>query len=256
MSTRRKYASEGRTALSTGRAVRLGIVTGLLSFSLLLVASRLWRSNGASSPNPPVRPHDATVDVWVGEWTPGVTCVLASPWNQRTWDAASDATLRSSGNSASGTSALGRSAPGRATSGATGLPSDLVLYDCWLFNTTDHPVTVTLKDGSLVVTPGPSATALPLRSLSSWLTPASGAEAPLGGPATVLRALGAGRDTIELPPGRMTRHPVALSERVSLEGVQSVATADGTSFHKRPMPEPEWAALTQSPRLADLEKLR
>lgn len=232
--TRRSHASASRANLSTGRAVRLGIVTGLLSFSLLLVASQLWKTKDAPLVTLPVRPHDATVYVWSGEWAPGVTCVLASPWNQSTWDAASDATL--------------------TASRGTGLPPKLVLYDCWLFNTTDQPVQVSLKDGSLLVTPGQGAPALPLRSLASWLSPSDGTRAPEGGPATVLRALGAGKDTIELPPGRMTRHPVALARRVSLEGVTSVVTADGTAFRQRQMAEPEWAALIQSPRRADLEK--
>lgn len=237
MDSRRRTAFDLPVSLSAGRAVRLGLVTGLLSFSLLLVASRLWRSSDAPLPHAPVRPHDATVDVWVGEWVPGVTCVLASPWSQFAWDAASDATLRSSL--------------------ASGLPAGLVLYDCWLFNTTDQPVTVSVKDGSLLVSPSaPPGSALALRSLSTWLTPRGGVTAPMGGVATVLRALGADRETVELPANRMTRHPVALGERVSLAGVHSVATADGTSFHLRRMPEPEWAALIQSPRRQDLESLR
>ncbi len=231
---RRTYASDSRALLSTARAVRLGIVTGLLSFSLLLVASQLWRTKETPAVRPPVRAHDATVDIWVGEWTKGVTCVLASPWNQAAWDKASDATLHSPRD--------------------TGLPADYVLYDCWLFNMTDHAVTVSLTDGSLLVTPAPPLDAtLPLRSLSAWLSPKSGARPPDGGPATVLRALGADRDTIELPSGRMIRHPVALAERVALGTVRAVTTADGTPFRLRQMAEPEWAELTQSPRRADLE---
>ncbi len=234
MTSSRSFPSDGRASLSTGRAVRLGVVTGLLSFALLLVASRLWRSDVAPPRRVSVRPHDAEVAVWVGELAPGVKTVLSSPWNQREWDAAADVTLRS--------------APG------TAVPSDLVLYDCWLFNTTAADVTVRLGAGALVVDAPVSGT-LPLRSLAPWLSPADGRAGPSGGAASVLRALGAGREEIVLPPGRMHRHPVALERRVPLGDATGVRSADGTAFRLRRMKETEWAALIQSPRLSDLENL-
>lgn len=234
MTSHRTYSSDPRASLSTGRAVRLGVVTGLLSFSLLLVASRLWKSDGAPTRRQSVRPHDAEVSVWVGELAPGVKTVLSSPWNQPEWDQASDETLR------------------RASGAA--LPRDLALYDCWLFNTTDADVTVRVGAGALVVDAPPGAP-LALRSLAAWLSPAEGAAAPVGGAASVLRALGAGREEIVLPPGRMHRHPVALERRVALGEVAGVRRADGGAFRLRRMRETEWSALIQFPRRADLENL-
>ena len=210
------------------------MATGLLSFSLLLVASRLWKRDDVPIVPAVVRPHDPTVDVWVGEFEPGVTVVFASPWNQQAWDAASDETLRASR--------------------AAAPPADLVLYDCWLFNATDRPVAVSLAPGSLAVT-ARDGRVLPLRSLASWLAPTEG-PAPEGGAAAVFRALGAGRDRIDLPPGRMHRHPVALERRVALGEVTSVARADGSPFRLRRMRETEWVALIQSPSRSELEILR
>lgn len=214
--------------------MRLGVVTGLLSFALLLVASRLFRHEDEPAPRIAVRAHDTMVDLWVGEFESGVKGVFASPWNQREWDAASDATLH-------------------AARGAA-LPTDLMLYDCWLFNVTDRAVTVPLGAGSLVVSPK-DGTPLPLVSLASWLAPVDGRPAPTSGAAAVLRALGADRERVELPPGRMARHPVALARRVSLDAVASVARADGTPFRLRRMREADWAALTQSPSRSELENL-
>jgi hypothetical protein len=81
------------------------------------------------------------------------------------------------------------------------------------------------------------------------------ADAAGGSAATTLRRLGAGRDEVEVPPGRMVRVPVAFPRRVALSDAASVERADGSAFRRRRMTQREWAGLLQSPSVDALRDL-
>lgn len=224
---RRRPAAE-RAPL--GPAIALGLCTAILVFTALVAATSWGRSRGALAPAPErLAGVGREVDLWVGELVPGVKAILASEWNQPDWDARHDATLNDG---------LGLAGAGR-----------LAYYQLLLCNTTETAVTVPVRDGAIVLVPkeGP---ALPLVSLAPLLGAAAASPQ-----AATLRALGGHLADVALPPGRMTRHPVAFSRRVALGDLVSVAAKEGTPFHARRILEPVWAGLLHSPRSSDLRDL-
>ncbi len=218
-----------------GPAIALGLCTAIVVFTALLAATSWGRSRGAPASSPePLAGVSREVDLWVGELAPGVKAILASEWNQPDWDARHDATLND------GLGLVGK--------------DRLAYYQLLLCNTTEAMVTVPVRDGALSLV-GKDGTALAMRSLSPLL---GGAGVPfaLDSPqVATLRALGGHLPEVALPPGRMTRHPVAFARRVALGELASVASADGTPFRPRRMLEPVWAGLLHSPRTSDLRDL-
>jgi hypothetical protein len=123
-------------------------------------------------------------------------------------------------------------------------------------NTTDKPVALDLREGSLVVTPSGGAP-LPARSLAGLLSGSPGHPAPTSAQAVTLRRLGADRDRVEVAPGARYRHWFALDHRVRLSEVASVARADGTGFEPRRIPARRWDDFLGSPtqdRIDDLAR--
>ena len=220
-----------------GPAIALGLCTAILVFTGL-VAVTSWGRSRIPAPTAAGRLAGVgrEVDLWVGDLVPGVKAILASEWNQPDWDARHDATLNA------GLGLAGKEA--------------LAYYQLLLFNTTEAEVTVPVRDGALTLV-DPSGASLPLRSLAPLLrgAPPGGGSAPTSPPASTLRALGAHVEEVVLPPGRMTRHPVAFARRVPLGELASVASADGARFHARRILEPAWAGLLHSPRTSDLRDL-
>ncbi len=223
-----------------GPAIALGLCTAVLVFTGLVAATSWGRSRGAAPTAPGRLPGvEREVDLWVGELSPGVKAILASEWNQPEWDARHDETLND------GLGLVGK--------------DRRAFYQLLLCNTTEAEVTVPVRDGALVLL-DPQGESLRLSSLAPILRrslPGGGgapgaAESPQ---ASTLRALGAHLEEVVLPPGRMTRHPVAFARRVPLRDLTSVASADGTRFHPRRILETAWAGLLHSPRTSDLRDL-
>ncbi len=216
-------------------AIALGLCTAILVFTALVAATSWGRSRGALAPSPePLAGVGREVDLWVGELAPGVKAILASEWNQPDWDARHDETLNE----------------GLGLVGA----DRLAYYQLLLCNTTETTITVPVRDGALSLGLG-DGTSLPLVSLSRLLGPVDGRAAPGSPQAATLRALGGHLEDVVLPPGRMTRRPVAFARRVALGDLVSVASADGTRLHPRRILEPVWAGLLHSPRTSDLRDL-
>ncbi len=220
-----------RADVGVGTAVWLGVSTAVLLFAVLTLVSTWTR--GREAPTPPEAVHEAPlgdVDVWVADLGPGVKEVLSSEWNQPAWDAAQDEALSKE---------LGLDGAG------------LAFYSLLVFNTSDAPATVPLPEGGLVLK-APGGVRLPSRSLSAIVAAPPAAGSPQ---ADTLRLLGAARDSVVVPPGRMARRPVAFSRRVPLAEVEGVESADGTAFHRRRIERPRWAAMLQSPTVDDLRDL-
>jgi hypothetical protein len=215
-------------------AALLGVSTAVLMFAILALASAWWRHQ-----RPPVVVHlpssvPTEVDLWVGDLAPGVLGVLSTENDDPLVDERADAALND---------ALG-------LAGAEGL----AYYRLRAFNRGASPATLAIGDGALVVTPR-DGSPLPLRTLAAALSGGAGREAPASPAAETLRRLGADRTVLEVPPGAFVSHPVALSRRVPLGEVESVARADGTAFHRRRIPQRQWSGLVASPSLDELKDL-
>jgi len=218
-----------------GPAIALGLCTAILVFTALLAATSWGRSRGALPTSPePLAGVSREVDLWVGEIVPGVKAILASEWNQPDWDARHDATLND------GLRLVGN--------------DRLAYYQLLLCNTTEAEVTVPVRDGALSLVRR-DGSQLPMVSLAPRLAGAGGGAVASSPQVSTLRALGGHLAEVSLPPGRMTRHPVAFAYRVALGELASVASADGTPFRARRILEPVWAGLLHSPRTSDLRDL-
>lgn len=239
--------SRSRSAARTvpagwGTAVALGASTALLLFSALTVASALWTRRVPHAPPPP-REIAATgdVDLWVGELAPGVKAVLSAEWNHPDWDHAQDARWNA----------------GLLTSGRAG-PSALAFYALVAFNTSDAAVTLSFPEGAFQVAlpagAGPRDEGATLRSvnLAAWLSQPIVTDSAA---ATTLRMLGADREVVEVPPGKMLKRPVAFPRRVSLADATGVVRGDGRPFRRRRMPRSEWAGLLGSPSVEQVSAL-
>lgn len=234
-----------------GTAVALGASTALLLFAVLTVLTAGPRGGG-DLPRAPASPRPrvaAEVDLWVGEVAPGVKAVLSAEWNQPDWDLRSDEQVNA---------ALG-GGPG------------LAFYAFVAFNTSPAPVSLGFGDGALLVVPGTPVAGVPgTAGAAVGAGEAGGARLEPSGPpvpsvdlgrvladptlrssaaATTLRILGADRGTVELPPGKMLRRPVAFPRRVPLEEAAAVRRADGAEFRRRRMRRSEWAGLLGAPSL-------
>ena len=217
-------------------AVWLAAATAVLVFAILTLASSWLR--GERGP-PRVRHHPASalatdVDLWVGDLAPGVRGVLASEWNDPAVDAAYDDEMN-------------------RDLGLTG-GRGLAYYRLVVFNTSDRPVSLTFRDGGLTLTPK-GERPLPMRSLASLLLGGDGRAAPASPQAATLRALGAGRETVEVPPGGRHSHPIAFERRVPLALAAAVAWVDGTEFHARRIPGQRWSGILEGPSAADVKDL-
>jgi hypothetical protein len=208
-------------------AVALAAGTAGLVFGILLLASSWLRAQREGGSPPHRRPDAAArdVDVWVGELAPGVEAVLSSEWNDPEADARYDEAL----NRDLGVPAV----------------SPLAYYRLTVQNRTEKPVTLDLRDGCLVVTP-PAGGPLPVKSLASLLSGGAGS-GPASAQAGTLRALGAARESVEVPPGTRHRHVVALEKRIPLSSAVAVARADGTGFRARRIPGRRWDDFLESP---------
>lgn len=228
-----------------GTAVALGASTALLLFSALTIGSALWTRRARTTPPTPPRTVAAAtdVDLWVGELVPGVKAVLSAEWNHPDWDHAQDARWNAG---------LASPAPGRAD------PPALAFYALVAFNTSGAAVTLSFPEGAFrVLGPagsGPRDEGATLRSvdLASWLAQPAVADSAA---ATTLRMLGADREVVELPPGKMLRRPVAFLRRVSLAETAGVSRGDGVPFRRRRMPRSEWAGLLVSPSVEQVSAL-
>lgn len=228
---RRTVIAPGRRVVraGVGTAVALGASTAVLLFSVLT----LWSAARGGGPAPvrgdaPSRPP-AEVDVWVAERGAGVKLVLATEWSDPVWDDRQDASWNRSLGLAQG--------------------ERLAFYDVVAFNVSDAPTTVTFD--AIEVTP-PGATAVRSVDLAALLQRAEVASSAAG---STLRALGAGRDQVELPPGRMVRRPVAFAHRLSLADAATVVAGDGTAFRRRRIRRVEWAGLLHSPSVERVRAL-
>ena len=210
-SSRSSPFDQGVPKSNFGAAVGLAVATAVLVFALLTLATSWFRAQRADprGSSHPVAAFAPEVDLWVGDLAPGVRGVLASEWNDAHADADYDARMNAG---------LGLSA-GRA----------LAYYRLVVFNTTDRSVTLTFRDGELTLTPKGEAP-LPMVSLAALLSGRDGNPAPASSQAVVLRELGAGRESIDLPSGSRHSHPIAFPRRVPLAEVASVASADGSGF--------------------------
>lgn len=239
-----------------GTAVALGASTALLLFSALTVASTFWTRRASPGSVPAVRtvaPLD--VDLWVGEVAPGVKAVLASEWNEPDWDRLQDERWN-------------------AGFGAEPAPG-LAFYALVAFNTSAAPVALSFPEGAFRILaalptagrPGdapPSeggggsaaAAGVPLAvgslDLEAWLARPEIAASAAG---TTLRMLGADRGTVEIPPGKMLRRPLAFPRRIPLAEAEAVVRSDGTAFHRRRMRRSEWAGLLVAPSLEQIRAL-
>jgi hypothetical protein len=216
---------------SVATAVWLGIASAVLLFSALTFVST-WLRERRRADLPELEPFASVgtaVDLWVGDVAPGVKGVLAPEWNQPAWDARQDEVL---------SEALGRH-------GGDALAFGTLV----LFNTSPSPARVATGEGSLVLR-GADGAAAPSVSLAPVLDGAAGSAA-----ATTLRLLGAGREAVDVPAGRMVRLPVAFPRRVPLPAASSVERGDGTPLRRRRMAQREWAGLLQSPSVDALRDL-
>jgi hypothetical protein len=220
-----------RARTSVATAVWLGAVSALLLFSALTLVSTWLRERRLPGPSDvePFAAVPADVDLWVGDVAPGVKGILATEWNQPAWDARQDEVL---------SAALGRRGD-----------EALAFGTLVLFNTSAASVTVGTGEGSLVLH-GPDGATVRSLGLAPLLAGAADSAA-----ATTLRLLGAGRDAVDVPPGRMVRLPVAFPRRLALADASGVERGDGTPLRRRRMTQREWAGLLQSPSLDALRDL-
>ena len=216
-----------------GTAVGLGVTTAVLLFASMTMVST-WirvrdRSGFGTGAFAPVVARD--VEVWVGQLAPGVKGVLSSEGNDARSDPRQDALL----------------------SQGLGLPggTSLAFYSLVVFNTSSTSVHVALGDGSLVVA-APGGPPEPSKGLHAFF---AGASPPSSSQASVLRSLGADRETVDLPPGKMARQTIAFARPLDLSTAVSVVTRDGTAFHRRRIPQKTWAGLLHSPSVEDVENL-
>ena len=226
----------GRLPSGAVPAVWLAAATAVLVFAILTLASS-WLRGERGPPRVRHRPAAALaadVDLWVGDLAPGVRGVLASEWNDPAVDAAYDEEMNRD---------LGLS-DGRG----------LAYYRLVVFNTSDKPVSLAFRDGGLTLTPK-GERPLPMRSLAALLVGGDGRPAPASSQAATLRALGAGRETVDVPPGGRQSHPIAFERRVPLALAAAVAWADGTEFHPRRIPGQRWSGILDDPSAADVKDL-
>lgn|GEM_PF-3463920 len=226
-----------------GTAVALGASTALLLFSALTVASTWWTRREPPGPGPSARAAvPADVDLWVGELAPGVKAVLTAEWNHPEWDQLQDERWN-------------------AGFGAGKAPG-LAFYALVAFNTSAAPVSLAFPEGAFRILALPPATgaaapagttaAVASLDLAAWL---SSPEIASSAAATTLRMLGADRGTVELPPGKMLRRPLAFPRRIDLADADTVTRSDGTGFHRRRMRRSEWAGLLVAPSLEQIRAL-
>jgi hypothetical protein len=225
-------ADPGRGAFP--QALWLGGTVAALVFAILLLGSAWFRAETRERGRParggasPVAGVPVDVDLWIGEPAEGVKVVLSSEWGEPVADARYDAEMNRD----------------------LGVPagSALAYYRLTVFNAGVRPVTLSFKDGAVVVTPM-GGEPLPMKSLASVL------EAAAGPVSQTLRWLGADRLEVEIPAGRRHSHPIALARRVPLSQVASVAREDGTAFRLRRIKGAAWSALLSTPSLDDVKGL-
>ena len=232
-----------------GTAVALGASTALLLFSALTVASTWTRRAVDATVLPSRAPVPADVDVWVGEVAPGVKAVLSAEWNHPDWDRLQDERWRA----------------GLGSPDAQGL----AFYALVAFNTSASAVALSFPEGAYRIvpaaspaTPGaapapggaavPPVGAIASLDLATWLARPPIATSAAG---TTLKMLGADRGTVEIPPGKMLRRPLAFPRRVPLDQAEAVLRSDGVAFHRRRMRRSEWAGLLSSPSVEQIRAL-
>ena len=210
--------------------VLLGLLSALAVFLILTLAGSWIRGREvARLPNVPPPQRPPAVDVWVGEPAPGVKVVLSAVFNEPEPDRGHDELLNH----------------------RLSLPDGrgLAYYQLVVFNTSEAPVTLRLKDGAISITPK-GGDPLPMRSLAAL---AGKGTSPAVG--VVLSALGATTEVMEVPPGRKATHLVAFDRRVPLGEAVSVAREDGTAFHPRRISRQRWFDLLEAPTVDELKDL-
>jgi hypothetical protein len=215
-----------------GAAVALGASTAVLLFALLVAGTTWWNDRSAPPPAEPVATAAADVDLWVGDLSPGVKAVVASFSHDAAADRLQDA----------------RWNRGLGLDGADAL----TFYELVAFNTSDEPATVTFEPAALVAAPSPGAAPLASRDLAPLLARPLVASTAI---ASTLRALGADRASVSLPPGRVVRRPVAFPAGADLATAASVASRDGVAFHRRRIRRVEWAGILLSPSVDRIRAL-
>lgn len=212
------------------------LVVATLSLStvgLVWVAERLAAAQApaASEPGPVAAERSAPgeVDVWVGRQE-GVTAVLSTVWGDPGPDQAHDAALRE----------------GLALEGG----GSLACYSLLLFNLSDAARTVVLGEGALVLEDGAAGagSASLRRRLESGARPSAGLT-------SVLKALGALDDRVELAAGEGSRVLVCFERRVDLAEARGVRFRDGTAFRARRMGRRDLQRLFTDPDEAELKSL-
>lgn len=217
------------------------LITASCSVTVVLIVllTTPWiraRLVGGAGPERARRQMASQVPVWVGPIAPSVKGVLSDVWGDLASDREHDLVLRAE----------------------LGLPpdADLAFYHLLLFNLSDEERTVELGDGALRVMPRDADGAggvVTLRSLAALAR--AGDARPTSTARAVLGPRGVFHDAVKLPAGMMADLLVAFERRVDLDGPVTVASADGTAFHRRRMPRRDFEALIEAPdagRLRDL----
>jgi hypothetical protein len=209
--------------------VSLAVSVAALVLLVLVVATPWIRGKDDSRlPSVPPREPMPSVDLWVGDFGPGVKGVLSAVFNEPGPDREQDAVLNR----------------------RLDVPKEraLAYYRILVFNVSEQTVTLRFEDGALTITPAGGAP-LPLRSLSSLVASAPPAVA------AVEAALGTMRETLVVPPGKRAVELVGFDRRVPLGEAASVARQDGTPFHMRRISRQRWIDLLEAPTMDDLKDL-
>ncbi len=182
----------------------------------------------------PRRRPPAQVVVWTGDLAPGLKGVLGPVWGDPKPDRDHDLVLN----------------------GDLGLEGERALryFRLLVFNATQEPHSLELREGGLVMTDGGGGKPIQLRSLSAMV--ARDEIEVSGGLAFSLRSLGALQESIEVPAGTYAKLVVPFGGRARLETATAVAAAgQGTPLRRRQMAAAEYRRLLANPdetRVKDL----
>jgi hypothetical protein len=213
----------------------------LITASLSLLVTGLvwiwapWNPGGSGTGNHTIPRHGLPpeVVVWTGEVAPGLKAVVGPVWGDDRPDRLYDSDLNRD----------------------LGLTGDRALswFRLLVFNTSKEDRILDLEDGRLVMRAGGSGPSFPLKSLARM---AQRGEVRLDkAHEFTLRSLGALVEHLDIPAGEYARLVVCFRGAPRIDRVASVATAQGSALHRRPMARITFRRLLESPdetRVKDL----